>query len=100
LKKKTSISLEDIWRITVSRDKLEQWLDVPYWGTAIRNVYVRIGVSDKKGRIYKLAEIVDDKETNQAYKVGTKDTNKELVLKIGKKNQKFFYEIYFKQSNK
>jgi len=85
----TSISLQDISKIIIKREKLESWIGVPYWKSAIKNVYVRIGVSDRKGRVYKLAEIVDDKEGTQMYRVGNKETNLELVLQMGRKSKSF-----------
>lgn len=84
-----SITRQDMSSIIVKREKLEQWIGVPYWKSAIKNVYVRIGVSDRKGRVYKLAEIVDDKEGTQTYRIGNKETNLELVLQMGRKSKSF-----------
>eukprot|EP01130_Rhizamoeba_saxonica_P005399 TRINITY_DN2156_c0_g1_i2.p1 TRINITY_DN2156_c0_g1~~TRINITY_DN2156_c0_g1_i2.p1 ORF type:complete len:302 (+),score=71.84 TRINITY_DN2156_c0_g1_i2:274-1179(+) len=83
--------MKNIKGITLTRDKLERWINYDDWDEAIKHLFVRVGVGDKGegDQIYCLAQIKKSKEGASSYMLGNTTTNKMLSLRIAN-NSKLF----------
>ncbi|XP_065204524.1 RNA polymerase-associated protein RTF1 homolog [Planococcus citri] len=71
-------------QIRLSRCKLEQFLQIPFFKRVVTGCFVRlvIGTANNKP-IYKICEVIDVNEDSSFYQLGSLKTNKILRLKYG-----------------
>uniref|UniRef100_A0A6B2L890 Plus3 domain-containing protein n=1 Tax=Arcella intermedia TaxID=1963864 RepID=A0A6B2L890_9EUKA len=84
------INYNDLKDATVLRGKLEKWYGKPFWEKAIISLFVRIMVGQgKNGKEYRIAQIVQIVPSVSTYKLGKKECNQLLTLKIANKTKNF-----------
>jgi len=83
------VSLVELTPGMVKRAKLEKWYGEPYWERAVRGLFVRVMVGqDKDTKSYRIAEIIKLVDCS-SYKLGKKECNQLVTLKIGDKTKNF-----------
>jgi len=85
--------------IRLSRDKLEKWVEEPFFTTTSPGFFVRIGIGlGRKGRrVYRVAQITKVEEGNGFYNLGSKKTNFVLKLAHGSNEKAFRLEYVSNQ---
>jgi len=80
----------DVLPAVVKRSQLEKWYGEPYWEKAVQGLFVRAIIGQvKDGRVYRIAEIMHLVDSNSTYKLGKKECNQLVTLKIGDKTKNF-----------
>jgi RNA polymerase-associated protein RTF1 len=79
------ITLEDIQKCVVTRNKLAKWYGEPFFMANVKDLFVRIGTSPGIGgnKTYKLAEIAAIMDSTRTFKLGKKDCKHLAQLKFG-----------------
>lgn len=88
------LTVEDINEICLKRAFLEQKCEEPYFDSKLEGFFVRVGMtgtSDK--RVYLLTQVVSVKELPKRYTLGSKKTNKYLILGIGTSTKQFSMDV-------
>jgi len=82
--------LTDLLPAIIKRGKLEKWYGEPFWEKVVPKLYVRIMVGqDKDQKAYRIAEIIRLMDSTTNYKLGKKECNQLVVLKIGDNTKNF-----------
>jgi RNA polymerase-associated protein RTF1 len=78
-------------RIRLSRRKIEQWLNEPFFETCLPGCFVRVGIgkSQEGQPMYRVAEVVGVKDGFRQYTVEKNVTTKRLELQIGASRRHF-----------
>ncbi|KAJ1656056.1 RNA polymerase-associated protein rtf1 [Dispira simplex] len=83
-------SLEEINRIRMTRDRLERWVNYPFFEKTVVGCMVRFGIGVNNGNpVYRAAEVIGVMTEKEPYQVGQAWTNKLLVLKHGRAERGF-----------
>jgi RNA polymerase-associated protein RTF1 len=79
------ITLEDIQKCVVTRNKLAKWYGEPFFMANVKDLFVRIGTNPGIGgnKTYKLAEIAAIMDSTRTFKLGKKDCKHMAQLKFG-----------------
>merc|ERR1719487_2468803 len=78
------ITLDDLNSVRVPRGWLEKWAEEPFFNNAVKGCFVRLGIGMQEQKsIYKVCEIVQVVDYKRLYKLGSRHTQKALVLAIG-----------------
>jgi RNA polymerase-associated protein RTF1 len=79
------ITLEDIQKCVVTRNKLAKWYGEPFFMANVKDLFVRIGTNQGIGgnKSYKLAEIAAIMDSTRTFKLGKKDCKHMAQLKFG-----------------
>ena len=88
------LSLEDVNAICLKRTYLEQKCEEHYFDKMVEGFFVRVGMtSTSDRRVYLLTQVVQVKELPKKYTLGSKKTNKYLVLGIGTSTKQFSMDV-------
>ena len=83
------ITIEDLQKITLSRRRLEKWVNEPFFEKTVLNCFVRVVIGENNGiRVYRFCEITGFKEKS-LYQIETISTTKYLILRQGGKEKTF-----------
>jgi len=97
-KQEHPITFEDLNKIRLKRDHLEKWVHKPIFEKIVPNFFVRIGIGTKDNqRVYRVAEIIEVKDSTKKYLLGKTETTKQLVLKHGSSLKPFRMEFISNQ---
>jgi len=97
-KQEHPITFEDLNKIRLKRDHLEKWVHKPIFEKIVPNFFVRIGIVTKDNqRVYRVAEIIEVKDSTKKYLLGKTETTKQLVLKHGSSQKPFRMEFISNQ---
>jgi len=92
-KPKVITTKEELARIRLSRFKLEKWVHAPFFVDTVMNCFVRVNIGTNMGQpVYRVAEVVDVKETQKVYYFGSSMTNKALRLRYAKAERDYRLE--------
>lgn len=83
---------EQLERIRLTRNRLEAWLDEPFFDEVVVGTFVRVGIgSDGADNVYRVAEVtgVTAGDSGAAYALGQKSTRKRLILEIAGSRRPF-----------
>jgi RNA polymerase-associated protein RTF1 len=93
------ITIEDINRCIVTRNKLEKWYGEPYFVKNVPGLFVRVSTGGLGTRLYRLAEIISIVETNKPYKLGSKECKHIAHIRMaGDRNTKKYELEYVSNS--
>jgi RNA polymerase-associated protein RTF1 len=93
------ITIEDINRCVVTRNKLEKWYGEPFFLKNVPGLFVRVSTGGLGTRLYRLAEIINIVETQKPYKLGSKECKHTALIRIaGEKNTKKYELEYVSNS--
>ncbi|KAL1920849.1 uncharacterized protein VTP21DRAFT_11484 [Calcarisporiella thermophila] len=94
-------NLEELNSIRIPRDRLEEWVYLPFFNKTVIGCFVRVLLGEskeKQGGVYRIAQIIDVKEGGRKYMIGKTCTDKHLVLKHGKAEKLFNMSIISNQN--
>ena len=89
-----------IERIRLTRDKLEKWLNEPFFEDIVPGCFARVGIGKtSEGKsIYRVAEITHIKDGFKQYSIAQRSTTKRLELEIGT-SRRYFQISYISNNN-
>jgi len=89
-----------IERIRLTRDKLEKWLNEPFFEDIVPGCFARVGIGKtSEGKsIYRVAEITHIKDGFKRYSIAQRSTTKRLELEIGT-SRRYFQISYISNNN-
>eukprot|EP01080_Neovahlkampfia_damariscottae_P002937 gene2937-4776_t len=83
------VTFEDLQKITLSRRRLEKWVNEPFFEKTVLHCFVRASIGEHNGiRVYRFCEISGFKEKS-LYQIDRISTSKHLILKQGGKEKSF-----------
>ena len=86
-------------RVRLTRQKLEKWINEPFFESVVPGCFVRIGIGTHEGRpMYRVAEIVGVKDGFRKYSIEKIETTKRIELQIGA-SKRYFQINYVSNTN-
>jgi RNA polymerase-associated protein RTF1 len=89
------ITIEDINRCVVTRNKLEKWYGEPFFLKNVPGLFVRVSTGGYGTRLYRLAEIMSIVEATKPYKLGQKECRHIAQLRIAGEPNTKKYELEY-----
>jgi len=86
-------------RIRLTRQKLEKWINEPFFEDVVVGCFVRVGIGMQEGRAtYRAAEIMGVKDGFRQYSIEKVVTTKRIELQIGS-SRRYFQMNYISNTN-